>query len=553
MTVVNRALLLLVLLVSLVAAGRSQEPVWEVEAPFRWELGARPELHLLLPGDTTGARLGLLPAVEGLRLVPYPTRASEEGARWGLRLEARSAGRFELPSFEVHAGGQILQTPPLALLCTAPPEHPRVRLRLAPPRRPLFVGEVWRARLRVEMDPRFREENLVALSRGRLDLPVDLRTPWSFLPPEVELLPEQRPEPGVRAGIDGDLEGVLREGAPTSEGNLNYIHERWLRVREAGTVTIPPARLRFAMATRFEDDFVARRPLDRSVHRIVSPSVRLELRELPRESRPPGFTGAIGRFEVHAEVADATPRGWSLRLEWQAPAGETLPLRTLRIPSLPGLRPLVARRGEGDAAGRFLYDFGPPSPPAYVPALSFPVFDPAPPGQYREVRTAPIGTPPAPAETETPAAPSPVEPEGKRERGPQAVAVLVGLLLLASSVAWWALRRRRSTADEDGTRLDAAGERLDTALAGGDIEAVHDALVEWLALRTGRPAPRLLGDGVREALVHAGCPDAVVARVEGLLDSLQSARYAAGGTSPGLSEEASAAVQALRDVEWRAG
>src|SRR5690606_18770607 len=115
----------------------------------------------------------------------------------------------------------------------------------------------------------------------------------------------------------------------------------------------------------------------------------VEIRPLPIDGRPAGFSGAVGRFSVRAEVAEHSVRvGESFRLTLRI-TGEGN-LRSFTVPGLGELGELGRFHVYGnvdrmDAGERVItYDVAPlASDLTALPPIPLAFFDPTPPARYR--------------------------------------------------------------------------------------------------------------------------------------------------------------------------
>jgi len=176
--------------------------------------------------------------------------------------------------------------------------------------------------------------------------------------------------------------------------------ERTYFARVPGELVIPEAALYFAYATKFTDDFVNGRVAQDRVDAFVRSAPRtLRIEPVPREGRPPDFTGAVGRFTIDADVSTHTMTvGESVKLvlriegdgdlaSFAAPAP-----RELEEFHVNGVIDSITPASSIDHGLRVLtYDVSPKDARTKaVPPLSFAYFDPIPPAGYRMLRTQPI-------------------------------------------------------------------------------------------------------------------------------------------------------------------
>jgi hypothetical protein len=310
----------------------------------------------------------------------------------------------------------------------------------------LYVGEIASIRARFGFPAGF-EASLVPLFRQDLELSIELELPTANPLACLEPLPAL-PEPlGPRLVVDGEvararaLGGVVRAGRPFEAFEV----ERPYRAIAAGRVELAGARLRWASAVEFREDLLAGRvPLDRDEHVASAPPLVLEIRALPEEGRPSGFTGAVGAFTVSAR---AEPRdlveGETLRVTLEVRGSGSLGDFEPPRPEWPGFTCLGTLAGGPPEARTITYELRPESSAVReVPAIELPYFRPAPEPRYELARTGAIPILVRPRQAAAPEAPlaPPPAPSG----GGSGLAWLVPVAVLAGAGAWIALRLSRT-------------------------------------------------------------------------------------------------------------
>lgn len=178
-------------------------------------------------------------------------------------------------------------------------EAEAVRLRVAGGPDWVWVHQPLRVELELELAP---EADLLPLTNRALDLPIVLGGAWFELP---EGLRELATEP-----LEGPLVGLGREPGPIepvagSEGR-RFTAGAWLVPEVVGDLALPTATARFAVAGRFELDWLGElRPVGREERFATAALPVIEVRPWPSGDRPEGFWGAVGEFELELHV---TPR-----------------------------------------------------------------------------------------------------------------------------------------------------------------------------------------------------------------------------------------------------
>jgi hypothetical protein len=420
----------------------------------------------------------------------------------------------------------------LLLLCLAAfaSGEERAYLETETPRATYFVHEPFRLKLRIGLDREFFETNVVQMFSRELDVPVQVEAPWLD---ELEgMVRRHDPAPiGRRLSLalnDNVVEADRRDDRLRDNRPYTVLEiTRTYVPAEPGDLVIPAPQLRFAHATRFKEDFVhGRMALDRRDALVVGRPLTLRILELPKEGRPPGFTGAVGRFSVHAEAAPRTVEAGAvfalvLRIEGEGN------LEFFDPPRLDGLAGRFHVYGMIDAKTAtqrtITYDVAPlHAAVTKVPAIPFPYFDPQAPAAYRTVETAPI--------------PLTVKGAGGRAEpsppvdAPRSPALLIGALALAAALAtllWLRARRRSAPAPAPAATFR---DRV-----GTDVAA---AFTEYLAARLQCPLAAVIAPDLEARLTAAGVPGVLAERAAMLIEDLVAARY--GGTASDDRTEASA-------------
>lgn len=407
-----------------------------------------------------------------------------------------------------------------------------------------YVGERVRLRLRVGYDEAFFRDHGVALYRRTLDLPVHVRAGLDALP-SARVLPPSEAGPAsdarrVTIALDDDVVAADR-GPDVERGGRRLASldvETSLVFDAPGEVRIDAPTLRFAWASRFEDDLVAGDvPLDRRDVTVAGAPLALRVLPLPEEGRPAGFTGAVGSFTVEA---DANPRdvavGEPVRLVLRIRGdGDLAGFETPRLADLAGLEGfhVLGALDDRDARTRTIaWDLAPVRDGALeVPPIAFPVFDPEPPAGYRVLSTNPIPL------VVRRAARGPEGTEPVRERGDEASGpspLLVGALAAAAAgvlvVVLTRLRSLRGSAAGADPRA-APASLAAAALLGGKLvgtDEVAAAFADYLAARLGCPPGAVVSPDLGRRLEAAGVASELAARTAEAMDALTAARYGRG-------------------------
>jgi hypothetical protein len=332
--------------------------------------------------------------------------------------------------------------------------------------------------------------------------------------------------------------GERRVGERTFE--LLELRCRWLPLA-AGTSLVAPVQVRYAFATRFNEDFLrGRQPLDRAEDVAVSAPAQVRVRALPAPA-PPGFGGAGGELTVRASTGrEAVRVGESFVLVLEVRGRGNVGRFAPPVPGdLPGFHVQgVVDRG-GDDPRRFELDvLALRAGLTAVPPVPFVAFAPAR-GAYVTLATAPV-----PVRVEPPAAGTVLPPRVQELVDADARAVAAA----NAPSKWWAvaaglaavlvhtglrLHRRRT---RRGAAVATARAELAAAAGGADAARRLLAFEAFLAAAAGLPAwsPRVWGQ-----LDARGARGQAVAAARDVHAALDAARF--GGTGPGAEELLAAA------------
>ncbi len=308
---------------------------------------------------------------------------------------------------------------------------------------------------------------------------------------------------------------------------------------------------------------------------VESNTVTVDVRPLPTGA-PAGFTGAVGRFEVSAEVDTATTRmNESVQLTVRVQgSGNIDALPDPSWPEFEGWRvihsPAVTSSEvvDGQLAGSRTYEsvLVPETPgDLSVPEISYAYFDPDR-EEYVQAATSPISVSVTGGDGETQLPPSSVgrvEDEAARTGAKSIRAVPPSLRKsggeMTDSVVYWAMwclpllviagaavwRRRRDAWEAtlaDSRRCNAlpnAAAMLTRAVASGDDHAIAsaEALSSYLSDRFGESLTGLTREALVERLVDAGVTTELAQQVDDTLALGEAARYTPEASSEEHKED----------------
>ncbi len=321
---------------------------------------------------------------------------------------------------------------------------------------------------------------------------------------------------------------------------------------------------------------------------VESRPLTIQVRPLPA-GRPPGFSGAVGRFTIAARLDPEIVRvGEAATLTVTLTGqGNIRALADPVLPTIPGMRSFdsgseVEDRSAGGTVGgakKLTRVFVPESSGSFViPAVTYPVFRPDR-GAFEVIATEPI--PLAVAEAGAGGVPAParavVAPQGgadlrfirlgdpglvlhRKNMWASATFWLLQILPLAAlaGIFLYVRHEERVTTDQGYARLRRSGKdarrRLRHArgsLERGDGRAFHSAvaqaLIGYVADRANRPAPGLTVDQVQAIFTERGIDAALGARVVRCLERCDFGRFApaAGAAEQELLAEAEEILTAL--------
>ncbi|MGE0191372.1 MAG: hypothetical protein AB7T63_04945 [Planctomycetota bacterium] len=379
--------------------------------------------------------------------------------------------------------------------------------------------------LRVGLDASWPSWLVPDVSRP-LDLPVRV-TFGADLPAGAHPVPASTTG-HARFVLDGNVVHGVRER--TMRAGRTYdtitVHRAW-RVSEPGAYTLRAPQLVLRAGKDWSESLLGTRvPGEVVEHDVTGEEVRLEVREPPREGRPPGWVDAIGRFRITA------------RLEPLAPAAERIVRVTVRVSGSGNLELLtppghggvsgfhvLGRTDRMDAGERVVaYDLVATEPGrTALDPFELASYDP----ETREYLTARSDALPLPEAYRMRRGSSP-------PRGTPTLALALGTglaALLAAVVGFVVVRSRRRRAPGTPTP-PLAWQALLAALEQRRPD-VGERFTEWVAQRVGARPASLVGDDVRARLEAAGLAPSLAERTARALDLFTRSRYGA----PAAAEE----------------
>lgn len=416
----------------------------------------------------------------------------------------------------------------------------RARVEIVASNATPFVNEPIRLALQFGIDRTFFENRAVQLFRTELDVPVQVRAPWVAQIPGTTMQSEPAADgsSGLRFALNGRAGRAQPVDVQMVAGRAYDIYrvERIVRPTRAGTIELSAPTLRFAHATKFEEDFVGGRvPLDRKDVTIQGAPLTLQVRALPTAGRPPAFVDAVGHFEIAAELdAEAVDVGETFHLRVHITGEGNLEALTLPdIRGLPGLHVYAMRdRVEDDTRTLRAEVAVTDATIDAVPPISFAYFDPGPPAGYVVVHTQPQPLR-VNAVEDAPRAPTPSEPASPTPDGKSTALWMLAVALALGLGIWLAWRRRASRAPgesadpprpRDPLRIDAAQHALGQAASASPHEQ-SDALAECVAAHLGCAPAAVIDPDLVTRLVGDGLSPDDARTVADALEGLVASRY----------------------------
>ena len=380
------------------------------------------------------------------------------------------------------------------------------------------------------------------------------------------------------AGFWNVTETEEAEYSETVDSNVYTVNElrTVLFPSVVGTVAIEPARLTFT-------DEQAARPVV-----VESSSITVEVQSLP-SAAPEGFSGAVGKFDISAEVDTTSAHmNESVQLTVKVEGkGNIDALPEPLWPNFTGWRVVQSPPTsssevvDGQLVGSRTYSSTLVPEAAgelTVPEIGYEYYDPDL-EQYAESSTLPIvvsivgsdeTSEPSPASTDTDeddhevSVARPIRPVPKPLRPPAGeltdnvgywAAWTLPLLVIILGAVWRRRRDAREAALADSRRRNAlpnARSTLRRAVATGDDLAIAaaDAMYSYLSDRFGESLVGLTRESLGERLRDGGVSDELAQRVENILALGEAARFTPETPTVGQAEDyVKRATQLLTELD----
>jgi hypothetical protein len=491
------------------------------------KLGAALQLNVRVDGRVAAARVVSLPTVEGLSIGPVGSPSSHQtvqiingrrqvsrSMRWAIPVRPQELGDFTITGVGIEIDGTRYVTDEQQLRVVPDMQGDDLgSFEFDHPER-VYEGEPFTLTMTFGWDAAINDQvnyaNLSLPWLGQLPGTLALGSKTKGLARTIEINLNSRQRVEVESlgttEIDGRKMRLLR------------LQKRYAAGRP-GTLDFPTSHLEFGSVR--ERGFFRDREVAKSFYKRA-PGFSIEVLELPEEGRPFDFTGAVGRFDVVADVdRREVDAGESIKLtvEWTGEANLEFfdPPDPSRIPGFEDFRVYGQTDRKSFDRRTVIYDIAPISDiVTEIPPLPLSVFDTEEEG-YTLVTTRSI-----PIRVHALAGSSGNDAEAGRERveldildiqtgssgaegtmRPGAKTTLAGLFGLP--LAWLGLRtlvrRRGDPASREARLRRGARKRLARELGAAQRACDEaSALLRFLAARTGEAEQAWLGRDVIEHL-----------------------------------------------------
>ncbi len=568
-------------------SGRSGPLIVTDPQPGVVVLGSACRVAITVEGDVR-VRTPLIPDIAGARtqLSPPSTLSSQsvingrvqrsQQVRWVLTILPAREGEFTVDPIQVAIDGVMHRSRPLRFEVVKEiigQELAFVDVRASATR--VYVHEPVRFLVDYGVDSSLQPQG----SLNRQNEPVfdiELMAPWLAESDAGVMVADGASGGNVRLYLNGEEQ--LVEYTKNAEREGRRYHQFHLTKTflptKTGTFELVAPVLRYEVVTR-RSSSVFDRDETRTLHAYGEP-MQLEVLPLPEEGRPVPFYGAVGRFQMAADVDQRQVRvGSSLKLKLIIEGlGNTEFLRVPKLDDLDGFHVLGAVEARSQDRVVVTYDVTPLSADVEgVPAIHWNFFDTSPGVErYVERMTDPIplqvlaleggeSLAPLPGEERSAVTPGVDDifdmkpladrPPAPRVGSPSRAAVLTWTAapwLIGLLAALLVRRGRRRRADHAGVRARGAARGFRQALQAGPP---LDALTAYLAARMGVAEAAVISPDLAARLERAGVDEELARRCASAVDRGVAQRYGGG---EGLDAETAEAL--VRDLErgtrWRA-
>lgn len=587
---IRTLLAVLALAISAFAQGGLERLVVDPPEPGRIRVKDTAVIRISIEDVSANPHSPKLPRVDGLEFQVLPARTTNRIVQDGRRMVQRSSvqfgievrplrtGSFVIPSFTIWTGTKEQRTKEMRLEVRdelVAGELSFLDVKLEPER--VYVHEPIRVTCSFAVLQGVRLAQEIAVNR-RYQV-IWVLADWLENFPAGEAMELQQPTGDVRAVVcNGVLTLAHYNGDYERDGQLwqHYTFSRSYLPSKVGTFELPAPQLRFDAVRRSRrrgSAYGGSGQLEK--HSIRGKPVRIEVLPIPQEGRPSPFFGAVGRFQLEAELdRDRVRVADSLKLTLTVRGrGNFEFLRMPELQELKGFHKLGTAEAQRDEDRVVVtYDLTPLSADVTeLPPISWNYFDTTPGVEkFVEVATPALplvidaiadGEGLAPLPDELAAAVTPgvddiydlpdlaAQPTERVMPAPLVRWIAVVLPWLLCAFAFFGLRlRRRAAADVAGQRARGAQRQFDAALRRGD--EVLDAFAAYLGDRLHVPAAAVISAELAERLVATGLEESFANEVVATIERGTSARY--GGGVALSADDARALVRRLEGERFGA-
>ncbi len=301
---------------------------------------------------------------------------------WTYVLRPKKVGQFMVSSIQISHGNQTYTADPISIKVVPRSKKPSQSESTQDTFTDAFSGSTHKVEAAVDDPHPYVNEQIIYTFRYLYTA----RIP-SFNTPKYT-------RPSLRQFWTAELE--RKQGRrQVIDGTLYSIEEIQVGLFPiaAGKITIEPAKLSLPLAA-------GRGRLQSSSRVLVTNPVEVNVRPLPRESKPTNFAGTVGQYRIHAQTDRGTVEagdGFTLRVRVAgtgnietvpAPTVPTLPNMAIYDPQITDAIGIVDSKVQGSRTYEYVII---PSKEGHwtVPAINYPYFDPQA-ENYQIARTVPI-------------------------------------------------------------------------------------------------------------------------------------------------------------------
>jgi len=216
------------------------------------------------------------------------TKDVQKRIAFTYELSPKRTGRLRISPASVKVGGRVYRTRPIGIEVVEPEEREDIKIRLSLSKNRCYVGEpliltlTWYFGVNIQggriQFPFFEEEEDFRFD----DIPVDAGGKKVYEAPVGPFA----------------LKGILGRGEVGGRAFTTLVFKKVVIPRRPGTFTIEPAVLICEVESGLRRGWMGFMEKGAEKQVVPSNSFALEVRSLPAEGRPAGFTGLVGDYRV---------------------------------------------------------------------------------------------------------------------------------------------------------------------------------------------------------------------------------------------------------------